>query len=154
MSGPVHDNPQASVERVKQEVERWIDVARTAGERTLEAIGLTPAGRCAPPALDVLETSDTVEVWVDVPGLKADAVQLTTTATHLTLKITRGIAADPAGAYRLRERPQASCERSIPLPASVNPEQTSAQLRDGVLHITLPKQQITPAHTVPVNVAT
>jgi HSP20 family protein len=152
MSGSVNENAQASVERVKHEVERWIEVARTAGERTLEAIGLSAATRCSLPAVDVLETSDAVEVWVDVPGLSSDAVQLATSETQVTIKLTRPAAAEFPGNYRLRERPQTSCERHIPLPASVRPDQTTAQLHEGVLRITLPKQHVTSSRSVPVSI--
>lgn len=151
MTSSVNENTQASVERVRQEVERWIDVARTAGERTLEAIGLSPMTRCSLPAVDVLETCETIQVWVDVPGLPAEAVQLTTTDNKLTIRLSRTTVGEVPGHYALRERPHACCERTILLPASVHPDKTTAQLKDGVLHVTLPKQNVSTARTVPVN---
>lgn len=152
MAGGASENPQASVERVRQEVERWMEVARTAGERTLEAIGLTPISRCSLPAVDVLETSAAVEVWVDVPGLSSDAVQLTATETQLTVKLARPAAVEPEGKFHLRERPSGVCERTINLSTSVDPDQTKAELRDGLLHVTLGKQISHAPRTVPVNV--
>lgn len=146
------DQSQASVDRVRQEVERWIDVARTAGERTLEAIGLTPGQRSSGPAMDVLETTESFHVWVDVPGLTVDAVQLAATDTQLTLKIARTAAAENVPGYLLRERPQGSLERTITLPVAIRTEATTAQLRDGVLFITLTKQQAAQPRTVPVTV--
>lgn len=146
------ETPQASVERVKQEVERWIEAARSAGERTLEAMGLTPGLRCNLPAIDVLETDEAVEVWVDVPGLTAEAVQLATTESQLTLNLIRPEPHETLGTFHLRERFTASCERIIPLPATVHPDRTTAKLKDGVLHVTLAKQHISTARSVPVNV--
>lgn len=146
------DNSQASVERVKQEVERWIEAARSAGERTLEAMGLTPGTRSALPAFDVLETDTAVEVWADVPGLSADAVQLSTTESQLTLRLIRPEPHETLGRFHLRERYPASCERTISLPAIISPDQTTAKLKDGVLHVTLAKQHVTTAHSVPVTV--
>ncbi len=154
MSNSLNENTQASVERVKQEVERWIDVARTAGERTLEAMGLSGMQRGTQPAVDVLETNETVQVWIDAPGLASEAVQLSTTETQLTVKLLRPDGSAISGKFFQRERPHCTCERTVMLPASVKPDQTSAQLRDGVLHVTLPKQHVTEARTVPVNVAT
>jgi HSP20 family protein len=153
MAGTSNDS-QASVERVRQEVERWIDVARTAGERALEAVGLTPLARGCHPAVDVLETDRTIEVWVDVPGLSTDAVQIMATATQLTLKVQRPEATHAEGKFHLRERPIGSCERTISLPASVNPDQTQATLRNGVLQITLTRQSAPEPRTVPVSVGT
>lgn len=148
------NEPQASVDRVRQEVERWIEVARTAGERALEAVGLTPLTRSALPDVDVLETNEFIDVWVDVPGVARDALQLTATETQLTLKVTRPEECQPSGKFHLRERPCCSCERVIALPASITPDQTKAELRDGVLHITLAKHSSPEPRTVPVNVAT
>lgn len=146
------NDPQASVERMRQEVERWMDVARTAGERTLEAIGLTPILRSSLPAVDVLETPTAVEVWVEVPGLATDSVQLTATETQLTVKLLRPERVDPEGKFHLRERSLCACERTILLPSSVNPDQTKAELRDGLLHVTLGKHGTPEPRTVPVNV--
>lgn len=146
------ENPQASVERVKQEVERWMEAARSAGERTLEAMGLTPALRSQTPAVDVMETADSVQVWIDVPGLAADAVQVATTDSRLTINIIRPMPRETLGTMHLCERPKVSSERTIPLPAAVQPEQTTAQLRDGVLHVTMPKLHAATPRTVPVNV--
>lgn len=150
MSNPPNDSSQASVERVRQEVERWIDAARAAGERTLDAIGLTP--RSVLPAVDVLETGDAVNVWVDVPGLTSDAVQLAATPTQLTVKLQRLASKDVEGKYYLRERAAVPTERTIALPVTVDPDQTTARLYDGLLYVTLKKQISPEPRTVPVNV--
>ena len=152
MSNGTNENPQASVERVRQEVERWIDAARLAGERTLEAIGLTPLSRSLLPAIDVFETPTAVEVWIDVPGLTTNAVQLSATATQLTIKSSRPAPVELEGKYTLRERPVGDCERTITLPAAVNADQIQAELRDGMLRVTMPKTVHHEARTVPVNV--
>lgn len=152
MTNGTNEPPQASSERVRQEVERWMEVARTAGERTLEAIGLTPMTRCSVPPVDLLETPGTVEVWVDVPGLATDSVQLSATETQLTVKLLRPTGVEPEGKFHLRERPTGVCERTIILPASVNPDQTKAELRDGLLHVTIGKHSSPEPRVVPVNV--
>jgi HSP20 family molecular chaperone IbpA len=143
---------QASVDRVRQEVERWIAVARTAGERALEAVGLTPMGRFAGPMVDLLETPGFIELWVDVPGLPANAVQLTASERQVTIKLQHPPPTDSPGKYHLRERPYGGAERMILLPANINPDQTRADLHDGVLHVTLSKQAAPEPRSVPVNV--
>jgi len=152
MGNPLTDSPQVSAERVKQEVERWMDVARTAGERTLEAIGLTPVGKSGQPAVDLWETTDAVHIWMDLPGLASDALQISATAHQLTIRVERVPFGEEAGRYHLRERSQPSFERTLSLPATVNPDQTMAQLRDGVLRVTLPKQTLAEPRSVPVSI--
>jgi len=150
MSNPMNENAQASVDRMRQEVERWIDAARAAGERTLDAIGLAP--RSFLPAVDVLETGDAVYLWVDVPGLTADAVQLAATPTQITVKLQRLVSKDVEGKYHLRERAATPTERTITLPTTIDPDQTTARLYDGLLYVTLKKQLSPEPRTVPVNV--
>ena len=143
---------QASVERVRHEVERWIDVARTAGERALEAVGLAPTARFAEPMVDLLETVGFIELWIDVPGLHSDAVQLTAGERQISITLQRPAPVEPEGKYYIRERPFESSERVVLLPAIVNPDLTQADLRDGVLHVTLTKQASPEPRAVPVNV--
>ena len=154
MNQPLNENPQVAADRVKQEVERWIDVARTAGERTLEAIGLSPMGKAAQPAVDLWETPEAVFVWIDLPGVSFDSVNLATTANQVTVKVQRDSTGGyENGRYHLRERMHLGWERTLTLPTTVSPDQAAAQLRDGVLRITLPEQPIAEPRSVPIHVA-
>jgi len=52
--------------------------------------------------------------------------------------------------YHRVERQYGRFQRVIPLPAAVNPEKIDAEYKDGVLHITLPKDETAQPKRIPV----
>ncbi|MBX3450536.1 MAG: Hsp20/alpha crystallin family protein [Planctomycetaceae bacterium] len=138
-----------SVDRMKQELERWLEAARKAGESALERLGVS--GEVPGIPIDLFEDGEKVFVLADVPGVLADQVDVTVAGNMLTLTVTRTapvLEGFPACGHR--ERPIGSQTRSIPLPVAVRGEETAAQLRDGVLTLTLPKVIPMRATRVPI----
>lgn len=146
-SGPVGLPP---VGRVKDEVERWWQTARATGERALEVFGLS-ADRPGVPAVDLLEGADTLVVLVDLPGVRTEGVQLALNGNLLQITAMRAPEPLPATLKSvLRERISTPFERSIPLPAAVDPESVSATLHDGVLRVELRRAQEGTGRQIPV----
>ncbi len=143
------DSFKPSVDRMKQELERWLDAARKAGESALERLGV--AGEHPAIPIDLFEDGEKVFVLADVPGVLADQIDVTVAGNMLTLTVNRTapvLEGFPACGHR--ERPIGSQTRSIPLPVAVRGEETAAQLRDGVLTLTLPKVIPMRATRVPI----
>lgn len=139
------------VERVKQEVDRWLDVVRSTGERALETLGLTPGNRTSTPCVDVIELSHEIIVTVDLPGIAADCVELNIVGNMLTVSGSRlrpEYAEEPR--VHMRERTVGRIQRSIPLSAAVQDEGVRAKMHDGVLTVTLKKVAPTPSRSIPV----
>jgi len=95
-------------------------------------------GRNAP-AVNMWEQADALQVELEVPGVKADQVDLAVAENELTIKIQRPETADENVTYHRRERPVGSFQRVIRLPLPVDSQRVAADLRNGVLRITLPK---------------
>lgn len=147
-----HEGGTPPLDRVRQEMERWLDVARTTGERAMETLGLIGAGRPAPPAIDVVELNSEIVVFVDLPGVSAECVHLSLVGNMLTVKASRSGMDFPEKIHRhIFERTCTQFERSIPLPASVDAEHIRAETRDGLLSVTLRKAAATPGRSIPVN---
>jgi len=145
------ENATPPLDRVRQEMERWLEVARTTGERAMESLGLGAAGRVTSPPIDVLEIDSEVIVLVDLPGVTAEGVKLSLIGNMLTVEGTRTIAVFPELVRRHSiERVPAKFERSIPLPTAVDADQIHAETRDGLLTVTLRKLVPTPGRTIPV----
>lgn len=139
------------VDRVRQEVDRWLDAVRSTGERAMETLGLTGANRPAVPAIDVVELSETIVVQIDLPGVTAEAVDLSLTGNTLTLVAGRIRPDFPAEArFHVRERMVGKYQRSISLPASVEDSAIHAETRDGLLTVTLRKSAPAPGRSIPV----
>ena len=58
----------SSAERLRHELDRWLEVAWHQGERALDAFGIR--GSKWTPMVDVIETGDSVLVYADLPGIK------------------------------------------------------------------------------------
>ena len=139
----------ASVERLRREFDHWLDVALSQGEKALDAVGLK-GGLGWSPAVDVVEWVDDVTVFVDLPGVDPQAIELTLAGNMLTLKGEKpAVAADDAHVV-LRTRPRGKFTRSVPLPVPVDPDQVAADAKDGVLTVRLTKSERARARQIPV----
>lgn len=106
------------------------------------------------PKADVAETSDAVEVTMDLPGFRTDEIQvdvgenyLTVTAEHRQSTVDE---TDPGRKYHRSERRASKVSRSLWLPCPVEEERVEAQLADGVLTVRLPKIAPASRRRVPV----
>jgi HSP20 family protein len=86
------------------------------------------------------DTDKSLLVKVQVPGVSKDNLHIAITDDALTLRgeMKEG-EKTPEQRYYQREFRYGAFTRTIPLPANVQADQASAQLKDGVLTITIPK---------------
>lgn len=145
-------NPGSGFERLRQELDRWFDAARVAGERTLDAVGLASETRPVPPLSDVIETETDLHVLVDLPGVSVDGVELSLTGQVLMLKAIRlpSPILTEAATIHLHERVTTTFERTIPLSVQVDADSVRAVVRDGLLHVTLKKSHFAQARQIPI----
>ena len=143
----------APLEKMRHELDSLLETAWANGGRALDAMGIKPARTWAPEA-DIVETDEFVTVFMDLPGLDPQAVDITLAGNMLTVKGTRlAPVAEAAGNVHLAERPRGSFSRSIPLPVAVDPESVQAESRHGTLSIRLAKQQSAKPRHIRVQVA-
>ncbi|AWB27611.1 Hsp20/alpha crystallin family protein [Halococcoides cellulosivorans] len=118
--------------------------------------GKLALGGAAP--VDIVDTGETFEVTVDLPGFEPDDIDLRV-IEGTTLVIGADSAseadveetADDAIVVR-SERSTRSVERSITLPAAVEEAAAEASFDHGVLTVTLPKREVTTeGESIPVN---
>ncbi len=92
------------------------------------------------PALDLSETTDTVEVRMNVPGVKPDNIDIQVNGSLLTVTgKTEEEKEEKGKTYHRIERRQGQFSRSVTLPCSINEEKVLANCKEGVLSIHLPK---------------
>jgi HSP20 family protein len=99
------------------------------------------------PAADVVLTDDDVTVVMDVPGLKADDIDIELREDVLTVRGERPVAQsgeqDKRRVWQRLERGHGKFERVLRLPRGLDPEAITASLTDGVLtlHIAKPESR-------------
>jgi HSP20 family protein len=103
------------------------------------ADGILPPVFRGQPAANVWEQGDALMVEMEVPGVKSDQLDISVAGGELTVRIERPETAPEGAAYHRRERAVGSLSRVIHLPVEVDTDRVQADLRDGVLTITLPK---------------
>lgn len=93
------------------------------------------------PAADVEEYDDRFELYVDLPGVSAEDVDVTLEAGVLTLAGARSAVRSTDSLIQARrERGTGRFHRRFILPDTVDAERVKAREHDGVLEITIPKQ--------------
>jgi len=142
---------QSSIDKMRAEMERIVDMARDRGGRALDAVGIKNTVRPDFPAIDLTETNDALHLIADLPGVQADLLDLNITGPLLRLRGTVSPATiGPGGALHRSERHTGSFERTITLPCSVDADNTHAELQHGVLHVRLPKSATEIGQKIPV----
>ena len=106
------------------------------------------------PCLDVSETDNTVEIKTDLPGVKAEEVNIEIRDNLLTISGEHSEEKESEGGngrkYHRVERRTGSFSRSVRLPCDVQQDKVDAELKDGVLTLTMPKAEEARAHRIPV----
>ena len=107
------------------------------------------------PAVDVGETDTAYQVQVELPGIRKEDLDVTVDDGVLTIKAkhTGNQEQTEDGQLIRQERSFGKFVRSLRLGANVNEETITAEYRDGVLHITLPKAKEVQPRKVEVSVA-
>jgi HSP20 family protein len=94
------------------------------------------------PALDISERKDAYVVTVEVPGIKAEDLDITLEDGLLTIKGERRFTQETSEQQFHRvERRYGGFRRSITLPAQVKADQIEASFEDGVLEVVVPKAE-------------
>jgi len=94
------------------------------------------------PALDVYQTDNEVIVETPLPGIDPDKVNISVENDVLTIegKSEKRSEVDEKDYYRKEVR-VGGFHRAVALPSSVNGEGASAEYKDGILKITIPKEE-------------
>jgi HSP20 family protein len=101
------------------------------------------------PVMDVIEKADQYVVWLEAPGIHKENLDINLVGEMLTITGTREIAPEVEGeGYLLKERLLGKFIRTIRLPVPVAEKKVTAEYRDGVLVVHLPKETPAPATKV------
>jgi HSP20 family protein len=94
------------------------------------------------PLTNVTEGRDNYYVRAELPGVKAEDLDITITGDSLAIEGERKIPVENEGAkYHRREREAGQFSRMITLPGQVDNEKVEAKCADGILTVVLPKAE-------------
>ena len=102
--------------------------------RGAEGVGI------AEPAVELAESDGEMTVKMEVPGVEKDQIQLTVADDHLVVRgETRKEKEEKKKSYYRQEIRYGAFQRTVPLPVEVDATKAKAELKNGLLTVTLPK---------------
>jgi HSP20 family protein len=119
--------------------------------RVAQSAGSTADGAWMP-AVDIREDAQAYYLSADLPGVNREDIHVELEEGKLTLSAERQPAKTGEGTeVRWQGRRYGSFRRSFNLPRTVDADAISAEYKDGVLHVTLPKSEVPTARQVNIN---
>ena len=137
------DRTFAAMEELRRRVERTLG-----GENPADAFATDTAW----PRTSVYDTGEALMLVADVPGLKDKDLEVSLDNDVLTLGGERRTDVPEGYTVHRQERRPARFSRSFTLPFKVNVESLSAEIKDGILTVKLPKAPEAQPRKIPVRV--
>ena len=103
------------------------------------------------PKVDVIDRDKEVVVRADLPGVAKEEIDIQVGENTVTIRgeSRREVKEEKENYYR-RELSYGGFSRTVGLPAAVDGDKAKAELKDGVLEVTLPKSESAKRHAVKV----
>jgi HSP20 family protein len=94
------------------------------------------------PLINLTEDKNNYYVRAELPGVKAEELDIQATANNIAISGKRKIAAEGENArYHRREREAGSFSRMIGLPGDINSDKVDAKLENGILTVVISKAE-------------
>ncbi len=152
MANIVNWNPR-QVRRALRQMQPWGGDLSRWMEQMEEEFGELAPWTQGKPVLDMYETDTAIVVEADLPGVKADEVDISVRGDLLTIRgETEDEAAETRGDYHYRERRYGEFERTVALPVDVLAEEAEAKFEDGILKLVMPKVEEERSKSVSIKV--
>ena len=125
---------------------RWMETLEPFGAKWPMGIDYERAFR-----LDVVDRDKELVVRAELPGVEKDDVDVTISGDRLTICATREFEEeDEREDFYRHELGYGKLVRTVALPVEVDAEHIHAELKEGILQVTLPKIRVAERHTVKV----
>ena len=100
---------------------------------------------------NLLEKGDHFEVQAEIPGLSKEDLTIKIQGNYLEISGKRALTGPEGYKAHRNERAETSFSRSFTLPDEVDAEKVEATLKDGILHLSLPKSEAAKPRQITIN---
>jgi HSP20 family protein len=126
-------HPFAELERMSRQMDRLT-------QGLMHRPGLAWRSASVFPAINLTEGADNYYIRAELPGIKADVLDIQAVGRNLTISGERTIASEGENVhYHRREREAGKFSRIIGLPGDINTDKVDAKLVNGLLTVTIAK---------------
>lgn len=106
---------------------------------------LTGVDELRTPMMDVADLGDKYEMKIEIPGIPKDKINIDVSPTSIEISAKHEIDEEEKKKNWLRrECSSTSFYRSVEFPDKIKTDTVDAELKDGILHLTLPKLEPKP----------
>ncbi len=128
-------SPFEELERIRQQLDRLSETATSPYSSPQAGVF---------PLVNLTEDKNNYYVRAELPGVKADGLDIQAAAKSIAISGERKIEAEEEGTrYHRKEREAGKFSRMISLPDDVDPDKVEAKLVDGILTIVVSKAEAT-----------
>jgi HSP20 family molecular chaperone IbpA len=117
------------------------------------ALEHTRCGYTCTPAVDIYETKDQLTLLADLPGVRGEDIQLNFEKGELSISAKVAIRQPEGAQYLLAEYGMGDFYRSFRISEEIDSSRISAQYKDGVLTLHLPKVEAVKPRRIAVKTA-
>jgi HSP20 family protein len=126
-------SPFEEIERMRRQMDLLLEDVRAPFQRAHAGVF---------PLINLTEDKNNYYVRAELPGVKADELDIQAAANNLAISGERKIEAEEEGAkYHRREREAGKFSRLIGLPGDINPDKVEAKLENGILTVVVAKAE-------------
>lgn len=138
-------HPFAELEHMSRQMDRL-----SQGLMGRTGLGWRPASVF--PAINLTEDADNYYIRAELPGIRADVLDIQTVGRNLTISGERTITSEGENVkYHRREREAGKFSRIIGLPGDINTDKVDAKLANGMLTVTIAKADVAKPKQITVN---
>jgi len=103
------------------------------------------------PDCDIIESSTSFKIVMDLPGMNKDQIKITLKERVLTVSGERELYLDKDEKLKRKERKQGVFSRAYAVPVEAGTSEVKASFKEGVLTVTVPKSDKTESsHTITI----
>lgn len=113
--------------------------------------GSRTTGTGAFPLINVFNDGEDFVLVAELPGVKKEDLDIQVRGDTLRIQGKKTISYDDGASVHRRERAAGQFDRTLTLPAEVDPAKVAAEYRDGVLTLRLPRAESAKPRTVTIN---
>jgi len=114
-------------------------------------LDLGPSGSSVFPSINIFTDKDGLVMRAEVPGIHPEQINVTVEPRRLTIEGERKPSEQEKGSYHRRERSYGRFARSVQLPEDLDADNASAECRNGLLTVRIPKTPAAKPRQISVN---
>lgn len=103
------------------------------------------------PPINVFQDGEDFVITAELPGVRKEDLEIQVKGDQVRIQGTKAVAYPEDASVHRRERSGARFDRTLQLPAQIDAAKVSAEYRDGVLTVTLPRAENDKPRSVTIN---